>query len=159
MHDDHHNYPSEPRVRYNRGIFGDARSPCTPHQAEEETSVQRGHRMIHDFFEQGNKATPCVLYIDELEALAHPEKREVYEPWQHQVRMEINGYSNASPAMVVMVTVPRREQIEQLSLLQCCFDHTATLDGTYPSPLKWVLYSVLVRNKGRSKLQANDENM
>ena len=108
-----------------RGIFGDARSPRTPHQAEEETSVQRGHRMIHDFFEQGNKATPCVLYIDELEALAHPEMREVYEPWQHQVRMEINGYSNASPAMVVMATVPRREQIEQLPLLQGCFDHEA----------------------------------
>ena len=117
-----------------QGIFGDARSPCTPHQTEEETSVQRGRRMIHDFFEQGNKATPCVLYIDELEALAHPEMREVYEPWQHQLRMEINGYNNASPAMVVMATISWREQIEQLPLLQCCFDHAATLDGTDISP-------------------------
>ena len=119
-----------------RGIFGDARSPCTRHQAEEETSVQRGRRMIHDFFEQGNKATPCVLYIDELEALTHPEMREVHEPWQHQLRTEINGYNNAFPAMVVMATISRREQIEQVPLLQCCFDHMATLDGTNMSPLE-----------------------
>jgi len=117
------------------GIFGDARSPRAPRQAEEETSVQYGQRMIHDFFDQGNKVTPCVLYIDELEALAHPEMRNVCEPWQHQLRREING-SNAHPAMVVMATVRRHEQIEQLPLVGPCFDHTATLDGTIMRPFE-----------------------
>ena len=119
-----------------RGIFGDAHLSRTSLQAEKETRAQRGRRLIHDFFEQGNKATPCVLCLDELEVLAHPELRDVSEPWQHQLRMEINGYNNAFPAMVVMATISRREQIEQLPLLQCCFDHTATLDGTDTSPLE-----------------------
>jgi len=119
-----------------RDIFGDTRSPRTPHQAEEETRAQRGRHMIHDFFEQGNKATPCLLCLDELETLARPEMKDVSEPWQHQLRIEINGYSNASPAMAVMATVHRREQIEQLPLLQGCFDHTATLDGTDMRPFE-----------------------
>ncbi len=117
------------------GIFGDARSPRTPHQAEEETRAHRGRRMIHDFFEQGNKATPCVLYIDELEALAHPQLQEVCEPWQHQLRREING-CNVHPAMVVMATVRQPEQIEQMPLVGPCFDHIAMLDGTVIKPFE-----------------------
>ncbi len=116
-----------------QGIFGDARSPHTPHQTEEETRIHRGRRMIHDFFEQGNKATPCVLYIDELEALAHPEMKDVCETWQHQLRIEING-CNAHPAMAVIATVRRPEQIEQLPLVGPCFDQRATLDGTVIHP-------------------------
>ncbi len=118
-----------------RGIFGDARSPHTPHQGEEETRVQRGRRMIHDFFEQGNKATPCILYLDELDAVAHPEMKDVCESWQHQLRIEING-CNAHPAMAVIATVRRPDQIEQLPLVGPCFDHMATLDGTVMRPFE-----------------------
>ncbi|MDQ2902522.1 MAG: AAA family ATPase [Chloroflexota bacterium] len=112
-----------------RGIFGDVYVPHTAYQAEEETRVHRGCRIIHDFFEQGNKATPCILYLDELEALARPEMKDVCESWQHQLRSEING-CNACPAMAVLATVRRPEHIEQLPLIAPFFDHRATLDGT-----------------------------
>ncbi len=118
-----------------RGIFGDAHSSHTAHQAEEETRVQRGRRMIHDFFEQGNQATPCILYLDELDAVAHPEMKDVYESWQHQLRIEING-CNAHPAMAVLASVRRPDQIEQLPLVGPCFDHTAILDGTVMRPFE-----------------------
>jgi len=110
------------------GIFGDARSSSELSQAEGETAVKRGRRMIHDFFEQGKKASPCIMCIDELDALARPAMKEVCEQWQSQLRSEIDG-CDTHPAMAVMATISRREQIDQLLLVAGCFDHTATLDG------------------------------
>lgn len=117
------------------GIFGDARSPSESSQAERETAVKLGRRMIHDLFEQGKKASPCVMCIDELDALARPGMRDACEQWQSQLRSEIDG-CNTHPAMAVMATISRREQIDQLLLVAGCFDHTATLDGTDMQPFE-----------------------
>jgi hypothetical protein len=122
------------------GIFGDARSLSESSQAERETTVEIGCRLIHDLFEQGKKASPCIICIDELDTLAQPEMKEVCVPWQSQLRSEIHGLNlsldeyDTHPAMAVMATISRCEQIDQLLLLAGCFDHTATLDGTDTQP-------------------------
>ncbi len=110
-------------------IFGDAHSPHEMGRSEQETMAQRGRHMIHDLFEQGKKVSPCIIRIGKLDALARPEMREVCEPWQSQLRIEMDG-CDIHPAMAIMATVSQREQIEQLPLLPGCFAHTATLDET-----------------------------
>ncbi|HLJ36048.1 MAG TPA: AAA family ATPase [Ktedonobacteraceae bacterium] len=109
--------------------FGDVHSSHEMGRAEQETMAQHGRHMIHDLFEQGKKVSPCVICLDELDALARPEMREVCESWQSQLRIEMDG-CDIHPAMAIMATVSQREQIEQLPLLPGCFAHTATLDET-----------------------------
>ncbi len=116
------------------GIFGNAQSSSAPGQAERETVGQQGCRIIHDFFEQGKRASPCILCLDELDAFAQQEMREVGEQWQRQLCSEIDG-CNTRPAMAVMAAISRREQIDQL-LVADCFDHTATLDETDIQPFE-----------------------
>ncbi len=109
--------------------FGDVPSSHEMRRAEQETMAQQGRHMIHDLFEQGKKVSPCVICLDELDALARPEMREVCESWQSQLRIEMDG-CDIHPAMAILATVRQREQIEQLPLLSGCFAHTATLDET-----------------------------
>src|SRR5579872_7005867 len=116
-------------------IFGPVRSPHESGQPEKMMIAQSGRRMIHDLFEQGKKASPCVIYIDTLDALASPEMRNVGQQWQSQLRIEMDGCDNR-PAMAVMATTSRHGLIDQSLLLPGCFDHTATLDGTVTMPFE-----------------------
>ena len=87
-------------------LFGPVRSPHESGQAEKEMIAQSGRRMIHDLFEQGKKASPCVIYIDALDALARPEMRDVCQQWQSQLRIEMDACDN-HPAMAVIATISR----------------------------------------------------
>ena len=116
-------------------LFGPVRSPHGSGQAEKETIAQSGRRLIHDLFEQGKKASPCVICIDALDALARPELRDVCQQWQSQLRIEIDGCDNR-PAMAVIATMSRYEQLDQSLLLPGYFDHIAILDGAVTRPFE-----------------------
>lgn len=109
--------------------FGDIHSLHTSRRAEMETVAQSGRHMIHDIFEQGEKISPCIIRIDELDMLASPEMKDVREPWQSQLRIEMDG-CDIHPAMAIMATVSQHGQIDALPLLSGSFTHTATLDQT-----------------------------
>lgn len=116
-------------------LFGPVRSPYESNQPEKETIAQSGRRLIHDLFEQGKKASPCVICIDALDALARPALRDVHQQWQSQLRIEIDGCDNR-PAMAVIATMSRYEQLDQSLLLPGYFDHIAILDGAVTRPFE-----------------------
>jgi hypothetical protein len=116
-------------------LFGPVRLPQGSGQTEKEMITQSGRRMIHDLFEQGKKASPCVIYIDALDALVRPELQDVCQQWQSQLRIEMDACDN-HPAMAVIATISRYEQLAQLLLLPGYFDHMATLDGTVTRPFE-----------------------
>ncbi len=116
-------------------LFDVDRLPRGSSQAERETMAQRGRRSIHGLFEQGRNASPCVICIDELDALEQPDMKETSEQWQSQLRIEMDG-CDTHPAMAVVATISRREKIDPSLLVPGRFDHTATLDGTIMKPFE-----------------------
>ena len=91
-------------------------------------AIRKGRHLLHDLFDQAKKASPCILWLDEVDLLARPELKALGEQWQSQLRIEMDGY-DTHPAMVVIVTVSLPEQIDQLQL-SSCFNHSAIMDGT-----------------------------
>jgi hypothetical protein len=89
--------------------------------------VRKGRHILHDIFNQAKKASPCILWLDEVDLLGKPDLKALGEQWQSQLRIEMDGY-NTHPAMVVIATISRKEQIDQLQL-SACFNHIATMDG------------------------------
>ncbi len=89
--------------------------------------VRKGRHLLHDLFNRAKKASPCILWLDEIDLLGKPDLKALGEQWQSQLRIEMDGY-NTHPAMVVIATISRKEQIDQLQL-SACFNHIATMDG------------------------------
>ena len=114
-------------------IFGDTHSTHASSDIERETMVERGRRVIRDFFEQGKRTSPCVLCIEELDQLARPEMRDVCEPWQSQLRSELDG---CDAHIAVVAAISRSEQIDPSLLIPSRFAHTVTLDGTVTRPFE-----------------------
>ncbi len=91
-------------------------------------AIRKGRHLLHDTFDLAKKASPCILWLDEVDLLGRPDLKKLGEQWQSQLRIEMDGY-DTHPAMVVIATISRGEQIDQLQL-SACFNHIATMDGT-----------------------------
>ncbi|MBA2681274.1 MAG: AAA family ATPase, partial [Ktedonobacteraceae bacterium] len=109
----------------------DNSSMKTSSSEPDHAMIRKGRHLLHDIFDQARKASPCVLWLDEVDLLGRADLKDLGEQWQSQLRIEMDGY-DTNPAMVVITTVSRNDQIDRLQL-SSCFNHSATMDGT---PLK-----------------------
>jgi ATPase family associated with various cellular activities (AAA) len=113
--------------------MADETSMKTSHTARDASEpghagVRKGRHLLHDLFDRAKKASPCILWLDEVDLLGKADLKAVGEQWQSQLRIEMDGY-NTHPAMVVIATISRRAQIDQLQL-SASFNHVAIMDGT-----------------------------
>ncbi|HLI08595.1 MAG TPA: AAA family ATPase [Ktedonobacteraceae bacterium] len=69
-----------------------------------EAIVLRGRRMIAYVFEQARNASPCVLLLDNIEAINRLSKEEERQQWLNQLLVEMDRREDQPPMVVIAAT-------------------------------------------------------
>jgi ATPase family associated with various cellular activities (AAA)/Double zinc ribbon/Clp amino terminal domain, pathogenicity island component len=93
-------------------------------------ATQRGRNMIRYIFEEAKRAAPCVLCIDNIDALGHLATREERERLQKQLLVEMDGL-DPHPSMAVIATTHRRDSVEQALLRSNRFDRQVVISSGF----------------------------
>ena len=111
-----------------------------------EMFVGVGAARVRDLFEQARKQAPCIIFIDELDALGrargafpgmggHDEKEQTL----NQLLVELDGFDPGKEGMVLLAATNRPEILDPALLRAGRFDRQVLVDrpdriGTCPNP-------------------------
>lgn len=90
----------------------------------------RGRNMVRHVFEQARRASPCILFLDNLDAiggLASNQERERY--WRELIR-EMDG-PDYHPPMAVLATTSRTDSIERALLRPGRFERQIVVSNSF----------------------------
>lgn len=90
----------------------------------------RGRNMVRHVFEQARRASPCILFLDNLDAiggLASNQERERY--WRELIR-EMDG-PDYHPPMAVLATTRRTDSIERALLRPGRFERQIVVSNSF----------------------------
>src|SRR5260370_37486778 len=65
---------------------------------------QRGRKMISHVFGQARKTSPCILLIDNLDAVERLATEQERKQWLNQLVVEMDGLRNPPPVAVMATT-------------------------------------------------------
>ncbi|KAL8447077.1 hypothetical protein Emed_004601 [Eimeria media] len=114
-----------------RAVAGEARVPFLSAAASEfvEVFVGQGARRVRELFQAARRKAPCVLFIDELDALGTrsgsfgaSSGHEEYVQTVNQFLMEMDGVCGGSAGVVVIGATNRLEAIDPALLRSGRFD-------------------------------------
>lgn len=98
-----------------------------------EMFVGMGAARVRDLFEQARKTAPCIIFIDELDAVGrqrgsglgggHDEREQTL----NQLLVEMDGFS-ADPGVIVMAATNRPDVLDQALLRPGRFDRQVVID-------------------------------
>ena len=120
-----------------RAVAGEAGVPFFSISGSEfvEMFVGVGAARVRDLFEQARKAAPCIIFIDELDALGrargafpglggHDEKEHTL----NQLLMELDGFDPSKAGMVLLAATNRPEILDPALLRAGRFDRQVLVD-------------------------------
>jgi len=120
-----------------RAVAGEAGVPFFSISGSEfvEMFVGVGAARVRDLFEQARKAAPCIIFIDELDALGrargafpgmggHDEKEHTL----NQLLMELDGFDPSKEGMVLLAATNRPEILDPALLRAGRFDRQVLVD-------------------------------
>jgi cell division protease FtsH len=117
-----------------RAVAGEAGVPFFSISGSEfvELFVGVGAARVRDLFEQGKKKAPCIVFIDELDALgkvrgAGPMAHEEREQTLNQLLVEMDGF-DASRGIILMAATNRPEILDPALLRAGRFDRHVLVD-------------------------------
>ncbi len=123
-----------------RAVAGEAGVPFFSISGSEfvEMFVGVGAARVRDLFEQARKAAPCIIFIDELDALGrargafpgmggHDEKEHTL----NQLLMELDGFDPSKEGMVLLAATNRPEILDPSLLRPGRFDRQELDDLPY----------------------------
>lgn len=88
---------------------------------------QKARNMIRHVFSQARKASPCVLFIDNLDGLATDQERE---QCFKQLAVEMDGL-DYHPPMAVIATTSQVDALDQALLHPGRFDHQIVISNSF----------------------------
>ncbi len=120
-----------------RAVAGEAGVPFFSISGSEfvEMFVGVGAARVRDLFEQARKTAPCIIFIDELDALGrargafpgmggHDEKEQTL----NQLLMELDGFDPSKEGMVLLAATNRPEILDPALLRAGRFDRQVLVD-------------------------------
>ncbi|MBT7977743.1 MAG: ATP-dependent zinc metalloprotease FtsH [Rhodospirillaceae bacterium] len=120
-----------------RAVAGEASVPFFSISGSEfvEMFVGVGAARVRDLFEQARKMAPCIIFIDELDALGrargafpgmggHDEKEQTL----NQLLMELDGFDPSKEGMVLLAATNRPEILDPALLRAGRFDRQVLVD-------------------------------
>jgi SpoVK/Ycf46/Vps4 family AAA+-type ATPase len=97
---------------------------------ESSEGIQRGRSMIRYVFQEAKDVSPCILLLDDLDAINRLATKEEREQWQKQLLVEIDGLDN-HPPMAVFATTSRPDGIERSLLHPSRFDRRVVVSSSF----------------------------
>jgi ATPase family associated with various cellular activities (AAA)/Clp amino terminal domain, pathogenicity island component len=91
--------------------------------------VQRGRRMIAYIFDQARKASPCVLLLDDIDAINELSTGEERLQWLHQLLVEMDG-RDYHPSMVVIAATQHPDGLDLALLHPARFEQRIVLEDS-----------------------------
>jgi hypothetical protein len=91
---------------------------------------QRGRNMIKHIFGLAQKSSPCVLFIDNLDAVEQLSTSQEREQWLNQLAVEIDGL-DYHPPMAVIATTSRTDGLGQALLHPGRFDRQIVIGSSF----------------------------
>lgn len=117
-----------------RAVAGEAKAPFFSISGSEfvEMFVGVGAARVRDLFEQARKKSPCIIFIDELDALGkargnHPGSHDEKEQTLNQLLVELDGF-DASSGIVILAATNRPEILDPALLRAGRFDRQVLVD-------------------------------
>ncbi len=93
-------------------------------------SSKRGQNMIEHIFSQAKKSSPCILFIDNLDAVGQITSRQEREQWLKQLIVEMDGL-DYHPSMAVIATTSRTDGLGQALLHPGRFDRQIEIGSSF----------------------------
>ena len=91
--------------------------------------AQRGRRMITYIFNQARKASPCVLLLDDIDAINELSTEEERQQWLNQVLVEMDG-RDYHPSMVVIAATQHPDGLDLALLHPARFEQRVVLEDS-----------------------------
>jgi len=119
-----------------RAVAGEARVPFFSISGSEfvEMFVGVGASRVRDLFEQAKKSTPCIVFVDEIDAVGrhrgaglgggHDEREQTL----NQILVEMDGFDN-NTNVIVLASTNRPDILDPALLRPGRFDRRVTLDS------------------------------
>ena len=119
-----------------------------------EMYVGVGSRRIRDLFQKARQSTPCLLFIDEIDAVGRARGmsstnhvNEEREQTLNQLLIEMDGFASTEP-ILVMAATNRRDILDPALLRAGRFDRCVTI----PLPDRRARYEMLLHHMRRRSL-------
>lgn len=90
----------------------------------------RGRNMIRYVFQQAKVVSPCVLLLDDLDALEHLATRQEREQWLKQLLVEMDGL-DYHPPMAVIATTRKVDAFDQALLYPGRFSRQVGMSSSF----------------------------
>ncbi len=128
--------PGTGKTLFARAIAGEAKVPFYSISGSEfvEMFVGVGAARVRDLFEQARKAAPCIIFIDELDALGRARNAQAFggghdekEQTLNQLLVELDGFDSKS-GLVLLAATNRPEILDAALLRAGRFDRQIVVD-------------------------------
>lgn len=97
-------------------------------RVHQQQAIQKGRAIIRDIFAKARQISPCILLLDDLDAIERVEHK-ICEQWQKQLIVEMDA-RDYYPTMVVIATTSRPDYLDAALLVPGRFEPRIVLDGT-----------------------------
>ncbi len=121
-----------------KAVAGEAGVPFFSISASEfvELFVGTGAARVRDLFEQAKKKAPCIIFIDELDAIGksrtsgnfHSGGNDEREQTLNQLLTEMDGFAVGSATVIVLAATNRPESLDRALLRPGRFDRQVLVD-------------------------------
>lgn len=91
---------------------------------------KRGLNIITHFFSQAKKSSPCILFLDNLDAIDQLATNQVREQWLKQLVVEMDGLDE-HPPMVVIATTSHTDGLGEALLHPSRFDRKIEIGSSF----------------------------
>lgn len=113
-------------------------------------SSERGQHMLRYIFEQARKVSPCVLFLDNLDAIEQLVSKQERAQYWNQLVVEIDGL-DYHPHMAVIATTKRTDNLDQALLQPGRFESQIVMSSSIMAhPVAQTTLCLSCKNEGLS---------
>jgi len=92
-------------------------------------ATNRGRNMLRHIFEKARKVSPCVLFLDNLDAIEQLVSKQEREQYWNQLVVELDGL-DYHPSMAVIATTGRTDNLDRALLLPGRFERQIMMSSS-----------------------------
>ncbi len=92
-------------------------------------ATNRGRNMLRHIFEKARKVSPCVLFLDNLDALEQLVSKQEREQYWNQLVVELDGL-DYHPPMAVIAATGRTDNLDRALLLPGRFERQIVMSSS-----------------------------